>query len=306
MPPRSARWPLTPSRAPNGEGVAERPRRRCTVTVNRAACMDAWRRNQYLKAMGVSLWRRRNLPDEAHIPHSPGSALSAMPNRPHSPQPTTEPASATPRPPASEGPGGSLGSSTPITTLDWEALRRTVNACRACPLCETRTQTVFGVGNPKADLMLIGEAPGADEDRAGEPFVGRAGQLLTLMLQAIGMPREQVYIANILKCRPPGNRDPLADEVMRCEPYLLRQIALISPRVILALGRISAQALLRTDTPIGRLRGRWYQYGEARYPLYVTYHPAYLLRSPAQKADAWQDLLVVRRRLLGPTTDEET
>jgi DNA polymerase len=187
--------------------------------------------------------------------------------------------------------------------MDWEALQHAVRECRACPLCETRTQTVFGTGNRRADLMLIGEAPGADEDRVGEPFVGRAGQLLTLMLQAIGLSRDQVFIANILKCRPPGNRDPRPEEAASCEPYLLRQIALISPKVILSLGRISAQTLLRTDTSIGHLRGRWHQFGETGHPLYVTYHPAYMLRSPAQKAAAWQDLLAVRRRLLEPPRD---
>jgi DNA polymerase len=181
--------------------------------------------------------------------------------------------------------------------MDWDRLRRAVSSCRACELCGTRTQTVFGVGARKADLMIIGEAPGADEDRQGEPFVGRAGQLLNLMLAAIGLAREQVYIANILKCRPPGNRDPRPEETLRCEPFLMRQISLIRPRVLLSVGRISAQKLLKTDAAIGRLCGRWFEFGPDRTPLTVTYHPAYLLRFPDQKAKAWQDLLQVARRL---------
>jgi DNA polymerase len=140
--------------------------------------------------------------------------------------------------------------------------------------------------------MVIGEAPGMDEDRQGEPFVGRAGQLLNAMLKALGLAREQVYIANILKCRPPRNRDPRPEEAAHCEPYLLRQIELVAPRVILAVGRIAAQSLLRTDAPLGRLRGRIHRFGESGLPLVVTYHPAYLLRSPDQKGKAWQDLLL--------------
>lgn len=184
-----------------------------------------------------------------------------------------------------------------VATMDWDPLMAAVAACRACGLCETRTQTVFGTGNRDADLLVIGEAPGADEDRQGEPFVGRAGQLLTPMLSAIGLSREQVYITNVLKCRPPGNRDPKPEEIQRCEGYLLRQVALIRPRVILAVGRIAAQSLLRTDEAVGRLRGRWFAFGAASIPLRVTYHPAYLLRSPEQKAKAWEDLLEVRRKM---------
>jgi uracil-DNA glycosylase len=185
----------------------------------------------------------------------------------------------------------------PIERMDWNTLDTTVRGCRACRLWETRTKTVFGTGDRRADLMIIGEAPGADEDSQGEPFVGRAGQLLTLMLAAIGFSREQVYIANVLKCRPPGNRDPKPDEALACQSYLHRQVALIEPRVILSVGRISAQHLLKTETPVGQLRGRWFDYGPARIPLRVTYHPAYLLRSPEQKAKAWEDLTEVKRRL---------
>jgi uracil-DNA glycosylase family 4 len=144
---------------------------------------------------------------------------------------------------------------------------------------------------------VIGEAPGKDEDQQGEPFVGRAGQLLNAMLQAIGLKREQVYIANILKCRPPNNRDPRPEEVVCCEPYLLRQIALIKPGIILAVGRISAQNLLQTDTPIGKLRGKVHRFRDTGIPLVATYHPAYLLRSPVEKRKAWQDLQLALRTL---------
>ena len=195
-------------------------------------------------------------------------------------------------PPASE-----TEAMNPIERMDWDALDAAVRGCRACRLWETRTKTVFGVGDRRADLMIIGEAPGADEDSQGEPFVGRAGQLLTRMLAAIGFSREQVYIANVLKCRPPGNRDPKPDEALACQAYLQRQMALIEPKVILSVGRISAQQLLKTDTPVGRLRGQWFDYGPSQIPLRVTYHPAYLLRSPEQKAKAWDDLTEVWRRL---------
>jgi DNA polymerase len=176
----------------------------------------------------------------------------------------------------------------------WTALAAEVSRCTACALHTTRTQTVFGVGRRDADLLVIGEAPGADEDRQGEPFVGRAGQLLNAMLRAIGLDRAQCYIANVLKCRPPGNRDPKPEESATCTPFLERQIALIEPRAILAVGRISAQWLLQTDQPIGRLRGQVHSYGARGIPLVVTYHPAYLLRTPLAKAKSWTDLCLVR------------
>ena len=178
---------------------------------------------------------------------------------------------------------------------DWAGLAGQVSSCTLCDLSRTRTQTVFGVGRPDADLMIIGEAPGADEDRQGEPFVGRAGQLLNSMLRAIGLGREDVYIANILKCRPPNNRDPKPEETARCSPYLERQIELVAPRAVLAVGRIAAQHLLQSDQAIGRLRGQVSSFGAERIPIVVTYHPAYLLRSPQAKAKAWQDLCLVRR-----------
>ncbi len=175
-------------------------------------------------------------------------------------------------------------------SVGWETLQSEVESCTACGLCETRTQTVFGVGDQQADWFVIGEAPGADEDRQGEPFVGRAGQLLNAMLLAIGLSRNQVYIANILKCRPPRNRDPAAGEVAACEGYLRQQILLVQPKIILAVGRIAAQNLLKTETPIGKMRGQNYTYGESNIPVVVTYHPAYLLRSPREKSKAWLDL----------------
>lgn len=184
-----------------------------------------------------------------------------------------------------------------VEEMDWETLRRAVSGCTRCELHRSRTQTVFGVGNEAADWMVVGEAPGAEEDRKGEPFVGRAGMLLNAMLAAIGLRRETVFIANILKCRPPRNRDPRLEEVASCEPYLKRQIALVGPKIILAVGRIAAQNLLKVDTPIGRLRGKVLQHPELGIPVVVTYHPAYLLRSPRDKHKAWSDLLLARRVL---------
>ena len=206
-----------------------------------------------------------------------------------------------------------------IEAMDWPELQATVAACRACGLCASRTQTVFGVGSRQADWMVVGEAPGENEDRQGEPFVGQAGKLLDNMLAAIGLSRQVgdatesiaeeltptsaggqkgtekqgVYIANVLKCRPPANRNPQPDEVAQCEPYLRRQVALVQPRIILAMGRFAVQSLLNTQEPIGRLRGRVHQYQGV--PVIVTYHPAYLLRALPEKAKAWQDLCLTVR-----------
>ena len=178
---------------------------------------------------------------------------------------------------------------------DLASLKQRVAGCTACDLHRTRTQTVFGVGSESADWMIIGEAPGAEEDRRGEPFVGRAGKLLDEMLRAVGLDRSSVFIANTLKCRPPNNRDPSVEEAAACRHFLERQIELIKPRLILAVGRIAAQKLLQTDAPLGRLRGAQHFFGEAQIPLVVTYHPAYLLRSPTQKNKVWQDLCMARR-----------
>jgi DNA polymerase len=226
------------------------------------------RRERYLEALGIDLWQ----PRAAAAP-----ASSAAPE----PLPLSSVPAAAPAPAAAA----------------WDALRAEVAGCTRCELARTRTQTVFGVGDRRAELLVIGEAPGADEDRQGEPFVGRAGQLLNSMLRAMGNPRESVYIANVLKCRPPGNRDPKPEEVGCCLPYLQRQVELIGPRLILALGRIAAQNLLATDTPIGRLRGQVHRFGTGATPLIVTYHPAYLLRSPGEKRKAWADLKLARAEL---------
>ena len=177
--------------------------------------------------------------------------------------------------------------------MDWAALEQAVRDCRRCALHQTRKQAVFGTGNREARWLFVGEAPGADEDRQGEPFVGRAGKLLNAMLFALGLKRQDVYIANVLKCRPPNNRDPRPEEVIQCEPYLLRQIELLRPGVIIALGRHAAHSLLKTELPLGRLRGQKMDYHHT--PLVVTYHPAYLLRNPADKRKVWQDLCLAKR-----------
>jgi DNA polymerase len=195
--------------------------------------------------------------------------------------------------PMDVAPGLSFGGGE-VAALDWPALRAAVEGCRACALCESRKNTVFGVGNERAHWMIVGEAPGEQEDLRGEPFVGPAGQLLDAMLQALGLTREaapperQVFIANTLKCRPPRNRNPAPEELAQCEPYLQRQLALVQPRVILAMGRFAVQQLLRSTLPIGKLRGQVHSY--QGIPLVVTYHPAYLLRNPVDKARAWDDL----------------
>ena len=183
-----------------------------------------------------------------------------------------------------------------------ESVRKDLGDCRRCKLHQLgRRQIVFGVGNPRAELMFIGEAPGHDEDVQGIPFVGRAGQLLTKIIEAIGLTRDDIYIANVIKCRPPENRNPESDEVASCEPFLFRQVKVIRPRVIVALGTFAAQTLLRTNDPISRLRGKLFSYGDAR--LIPTFHPAYLLRSPERKRDVWEDMKKVRALLRGDDGD---
>jgi len=181
-----------------------------------------------------------------------------------------------------------------------EAHREAICHCQKCPLHKTRNKFVYGVGNPNADLMFVGEAPGADEDRIGEPFVGRAGQLLDKILAAMQLDRSKVYIANVLKSRPPGNRDPLPEEVEVCIPYLKEQIRLIRPKLMVALGRIAVQNLLDTKAPLGKLRGKWHEF--ETIPLYATYHPAALLRFPQYKRDTWNDMQVVMARLKEETS----
>ena len=181
-----------------------------------------------------------------------------------------------------------------VAELDWETLEARVASCTNCDLHKARAQTVFGTGNKNAHWMIIGEAPGADEDRQGEPFVGRAGQLLNAMLLAIGLKREEVYIANTVKCRPPNNRNPLPAEAQLCESFLKRQIELIQPDIILAVGKVAAQNILHSDETVGAMRGKQLLLPEFNIPVVVTYHPAYLLRSPGEKRKAWQDLKLAR------------
>jgi DNA polymerase len=188
-----------------------------------------------------------------------------------------------------------------VETMDWPVLRQAVAGCTACKLCSGRKQTVFGTGNENADWMIVGEAPGEQEDQQGLPFVGKSGQLLDNMLRAVGLtrgeaePAKQVYIANTVKCRPPSNRNPEPEELAQCEPFLIRQIELVKPRIILAMGRFAVQSLLRSNEPIGRLRGRVHNYQGV--PLIVTYHPAYLLRNPEDKSRSWDDLCLAREVL---------
>lgn len=233
----------------------------------------------YLKAMGVVQWRLRGdiSREGAEVVPDHDAASES------SPRAAPEPAST--GMPSDDGIGG----------LDWNALQQTVAACTRCELHRTRTQTVFGVGSREAEWMLVGEAPGAEEDRRGEPFVGRAGKLLDAMLASVGLARDQVYIANVLKCRPPNNRDPHGEEVQQCGAYLLRQIDLVRPRLLIAMGRFAAQSLLNTTRPIGKLRGEVFEHAASGIPLVVTYHPAYLLRNPIDKRKAWQDLCLIKR-----------
>jgi uracil-DNA glycosylase len=259
--------------------------------------VDAQRRNQYLDAIGIDVWvPRHGVPDAGAAALRPAAATLAVEEM--------EPAAAgrellaglerVEMPPAAS-PSPTTAPLPADLAAGWAQLRSEVAVCTKCALHSSRTQGVFGVGNPQADWLVIGEAPGAEEDRRGEPFVGRAGQLLDAMLRAISLSREtNVFIANVLKSRPPGNRDPKPEEVAACLPYLMRQIALMRPRVILAVGRIAAQNLLSTDLPLGRLRGKVHHFGELNTPLIVTYHPAYLLRTPGDKRKAWEDLKFAR------------
>lgn len=240
--------------------------------------MDEGRRQHYLQALGIDLW----------LPRPPAPA------RPPVPVAVAADGGTLPPEPVAPHPVAGAAAPAPVGDLDWDDLAAAVAVCQRCGLHQGRNRTVFGCGRHDADWMVVGEAPGAEEDRQGEPFVGAAGRLLDAMLRAVGLAREQVFIANTLKCRPPGNRDPRADELAACRPYLERQIALVQPRLLLVVGRVAAQALLGSDEPIGRLRGRVHQLPGHAIPVVATYHPAYLLRSPEQKRRAWQDLLLAR------------
>jgi uracil-DNA glycosylase len=274
-----------------------------------------WNEHQtaMLEEMGIRLWVPPDAPTAPMIGETPVRAAEPQPAPAHEAvAPPDARIAVIPRASAASAHSESESESDTVTrnrpvgieTMDWEALREAVAGCTACKLCRGRTQTVFGVGHPRAHWMIVGEAPGEQEDLQGEPFVGKSGQLLDNMLRALrlsrradipdanrdalGDPARQVYIANTLKCRPPGNRNPEPDELAQCEPFLVRQIQLVQPRIILAMGRFAVQSLLRTNEPIGRLRGRVHRYQGV--PLVVTYHPAYLLRNLEDKARAWDDL----------------
>jgi uracil-DNA glycosylase len=247
---------------------------------------------ELLQAMGLRLWTPPP-PTPLVAARADGAVTAPAPHDTAAPAVRMASAPA----PATPSPAVATASMPALAALGWDGLREAVAACRACGLCESRRQTVFGAGHHQAHWMVVGEAPGEQEDQQGEPFVGASGQLLDRMLQALGLtraadgdapPAQRVYIANTLKCRPPRNRNPTAAEMAQCEPFLVRQIELLRPRLILAMGRFAVQALLRSDEPLGRLRGRVHDYQGV--PLVVTYHPAYLLRQPAEKAGAWADL----------------
>lgn len=266
--------------------------------------LDA-RQRAMLAEMGVRVW-----PPQPAAP----MAAAAIPSRPAVPVPAQPPAAAhvatrppvaspvapavrppAPAPAAAPVAAASVLSPSPqgVETMDWTALREAVASCQACGLCHGRTHTVFGTGSVQADWMVVGEAPGENEDLQGEPFVGAAGELLDNMLRAVGRSRtgegaQGAYISNVLKCRPPANRNPQPAEVAQCAPYLARQVALVQPKVIIAMGRFAVQALLQSSEPIGKLRGQVHRYQGV--PVIVTYHPAYLLRTPSDKGKAWADL----------------
>lgn len=260
------------------------------------------RQRAMLAEMGVRLWDQG--PATRAIPAAQGAPAVQGVKTPRAQAPATaeapraalggpgnegspaSPVDAAPRPPQAQGqahhPAG-------VEAMGWDELAEAVAGCQACGLCQGRRNTVFGVGDRQADWMIVGEAPGENEDLRGEPFVGNAGQLLDNMLRAVGLDRShRVYITNVIKCRPPGNRNPEPAEIAQCEPFLRRQIALVKPRLILAMGRFAVQSLLATQEPIGKLRGRVHRYQDL--PVVVTYHPAYLLRNMPDKAKAWADL----------------
>ncbi len=255
------------------------------------------RQRAMLAEMGVRVWAPRPRPAaSAEAPGVPVASSVAV----AAPPATVRPAAPAARPPNPPSPPMAAApvvvqpaSADGVQHMDWSTLQDTVATCVACGLCRSRKNTVFGVGDPQADWMIVGEAPGENEDLSGEPFVGAAGQLLDNMLLAVGRSRtgqgaQGAYIANVIKCRPPANRNPQPEEVARCEPYLARQVALLKPRVIVAMGRFAVQSLLKSTEPIGRLRGRVHHYEGV--PVIVSYHPAYLLRTPTDKGKAWADL----------------
>lgn len=246
------------------------------------------RRLAYLQALDIQAWELRQ-PD--------GLTEQSAVEQPHTRIPPVEPIEAAVPPLDFSVDADGLGQ------YDWKQLQGAVRQCMACDLHKSRQQTVFGVGDEHAEWMIIGEAPGAQEDKLGEPFVGPAGKLLDQMLRAMGLERQTVYITNIIKCRPPGNRDPRPQESAACHAYLLRQIELLKPKLILAVGRVAAHHLLDSNETVGRLRGRPMRWGEASIPLLVTYHPAYLLHNPADKGKVWQDLQTAMTMMQENTQD---
>lgn len=255
--------------------------------------MDPALRDEYLELMGLYAWARR-VPGEAGAAQDAlsGPSVKTGSESPSAPARRADTAVDKPSPAAGEP----SPAQSPIATLDWDALSQRVAQCTACRLHERRTQTVFGVGARNAPVMFIGEGPGEQEDLQGEAFVGAAGQLLDNMLAAIGRSRQaDVYIANVVKCRPPGNRKPSADEADACGDYLDRQIELVAPKLLVALGGVAATRLLGQESPVGKLRGQIHDYRGR--PLVVTYHPAYYLRSPSEKRKGWDDLKRIRALL---------
>jgi uracil-DNA glycosylase family 4 len=251
--------------------------------------------------MGITQWVLRDAPAQG----TPDQLVPKQAVSDRRVEPAVEAPSNRPAPAVEQPERAALGGKKALTVQEGvsdvpslDALRVQVAECTACELAASRARTVFGEGPDQADWLFIGEAPGQQEDRQGKPFVGRAGGLLTQMIRALDKTREQVFIMNTLKCRPPDNRDPLAAELKACEPFLLKQIQLIQPKVIVALGKSSAQALLKSDQSLDRLRGQVHQYGPGNIPLIASYHPAYLLRQPADKGKVWADLLLAHRQLL--------
>lgn len=225
-------------------------------------------RRYYLNQLGIDIWEKKDINRSSSFEETLHAAVS-----------------------------GDLSKTAQKNLVSLDNLKAQAESCQACVLAKNRTHVVFGTGNIHAEWMIVGEAPGFHEDQQGKPFVGRAGQLLNAMLASVGRKREDVYIANVLKCRPPNNRDPLPDEVEQCTPFLKQQIDAISPKVILALGRHAARFLLNTDASMAKLRGRRYKWGEKQIPVFVSYHPAYLLRNPSEKFKAWMDWLLAKKQL---------
>ncbi|MBA4284497.1 MAG: uracil-DNA glycosylase [Xanthomonadaceae bacterium] len=263
--------------------------------------MEAHRRARLLRALDLEVWTSRAAPAGVPVEDDPAPPWADADEPPSATAVATRPAPVSA--PARRPPAALLADlETPapvyVAPADWQGLAEAVRSCTRCKLCKTRTNTVFGVGSTDAPLMVIGEGPGAEEDARGEPFVGAAGKLLDEMLRSVGRARSSnVYIANVVKCRPPGNRDPETDEVAACRPFLDRQIELLKPTLILALGRIAAQRLLSSTAPLSKLRGVPHVYGAANTPVLVSYHPAYLLRTPSDKLKSWHDLKQVHRLL---------